>query len=159
MRGTEHALVLQDGVLPAYPTAYLGAVRVRLMPDRWGNRERGPGGEHRWALEVLSEPRVRWQGRPVFQFQPAPGLTANSSPQRGGPGAAAPISASRSGGWSGQGPVTSHELPVYVKTTPGAGRVVPELKGTLAGTARLDAQLAVTVADVLKVTPAGTAAA
>jgi hypothetical protein len=151
LRGTEQALVLQDGVLPACPTAYLGAVRVRLIPDRWGNRTRGPGDEQQWALEVLSEPGMRWQGPPVFQFEPAAGLTANSSPQGGATDAVANVSMTRSGGSATFRLVTHHELPVYLKAAPGAGRAVPELKGALAGTAQLAAQLAITVADVLQV--------
>jgi hypothetical protein len=162
LRGTQQELVLQDGVLPACPTAYAGAVRVRLVPDRWANRARGQGAEHQWALEVLSEPRVRWQSVPSFEFEPADGLTAAGIPQGGEDAATARrralalpprlLSSALLAGRDSPLPqrVMRHELPVYVTAQASAGPAAPELKGRLVGTVQLSGQRIATVADVTK---------
>jgi hypothetical protein len=151
---TEEALVLQDGVLPACPTANLGAVRMRLLPDRWGNRNRGPADEHHWMLEVFSEPRVTWQAAPAITFDKADGLTVTCasitsvSNYRGVMFGASPI------GGDGRSPprgVTQYQLSVTVKSDAQPGRTtVSELRGSLATTVQLGTQLTATVDDVDK---------
>jgi hypothetical protein len=155
----DETLVIQDGAPPAYPTAYLGAVRVRLVPDLWGNRDRGAGEEYRWTLEVLSEPRVTWQEPPGFQFDPATGLTL--TPAAANRAATAPaVNFAVAGGGAVRRvgteltaalrTVTRHELPVNIKSDGPAGQKVPELKGILAGKAQLAAETIAAVADVTK---------
>lgn len=145
----DEPLVIQDGVLPEYPTAILGAVRVRLIPDRWANRDRKPGEEVKWTLEVLTEPRITWVARPSLRFNPVPGLRADTTPSANGEAHAphAPvrtISSVRTA-VEGRGPVR-HELPVYVTTTAAGGPV--ELTGVLGGTVQAPAGDIVAVADV-----------
>lgn len=151
---TEEALVLQEGALPACPTAYLGGVRLRLIPDRWGNRNRGPGDEHQWTLELFSEPRVNWQAAPAIAFEKAAGLTVTCA-------SAASVSSYRGAffgatslGSDGRLPprgVTQYQIPITLKSDAQPGRTaVPELRGTLATTVQLGTQLAVTVDDVEK---------
>jgi hypothetical protein len=151
---TEEPLVLQDGVLPACPTAFVGAIRLRLVPDRWGNRNRGSGGEHQWTLELFSEPRVNWQAAPAITFEKPAGLTATcatiASPisYRGAMFGVSPVGAD--GRLPPRG-VTQYQIPVTVKADAQPGRaVVPELRGTLGTTVQLGTQLAVTVDDVEK---------
>ncbi len=151
----EEPLVLQDGRLPTCPTAILGAVRVRLIPDRWVNRDRKPGEEVRWTLEILTEPRVRWVGQPSFRFDSRPGLRIDTTPQ-GGAGEpfpargriimGGPNMASMAGAYA-RG-VTRHELPVYVKAD--SGNAIAELKGSLAGPVQAAAGAVATIADVTK---------
>lgn len=151
---TEEPLVLQDGLLPSCPTAHLGAVRLRLIPDRWGNRNRGPAEEHQWMLEVFSEPRVNWQATPAITFEKATGLTVtcasiNSvSSYRGTMFGASPI------GSDGRLPprgVTQYQIPATLRADAQPGRVtVPELRGTLATSVQLGTQLTITVDDIDK---------
>ena len=125
-------VVLQDSSLPVCPTSYLGTVRVRLITDRWINRDRKPGDEMRWTLEVLTEPRMRWVGVPSYRFESRPGLSVEAAPQTGHGG---PIPINRRvmmGGMGMAGPtasrgVTRFEMPVHVKIV--AGTTIPELKG------------------------------
>jgi hypothetical protein len=114
---------------------------------------------------------MSWQGAPGFTFEPAKGLTASSTPQDGGNRAVAglpplPAPPAVIGGprvvMNGPGgmrvvgadgvpmlrSVTRHELPIYLKGDAAVGRAVPELKGALAGTVNLAAQVLATIADV-----------
>ncbi|HTK75005.1 MAG TPA: hypothetical protein VL371_07070 [Gemmataceae bacterium] len=159
LQGTEETLVLQDGILPPCPTAYVGGVRLRLIPDRWGNRNRGPGEELQWMLEVSSEPRVHWQAAPAITFEKTAGLTvtcasiSQTSGYRGVMFGPSPVGA------DGRPPprgITQYHLPVTLKAEPQAARtVIPELHGTLATTVQLGTQLAVTVDDVEKANAKG----
>jgi hypothetical protein len=164
MPRVEETLVIQHGALAPCPTAYLGAARVRLIPDRWGNRNLGAGEEHKWMLEVLSEPRLTWQSPPTVQFDPQSSLKVSANvkdeagngivqlPGGGGIVVAAP--AIRVGG-AGLTPnlprtVSRHEIPVSVKSDAPSGTAVAELAGTLSGTVRLAAQRLASIADVTK---------
>ncbi|HEY1377960.1 MAG TPA: HEAT repeat domain-containing protein [Gemmataceae bacterium] len=159
----DEPLVLQDGALPEYPTAYLGAVRVRLIPDRWANRDRKPGDEVRWTLEILTEPRVRWLTPPSFRFDTPPGVRADATPQAGDPAAGGAVPRRAAGGGrvmvGGPGGVrvmggeavrgpARLELPVYVKAD--AGAAIPELKGLLAGMVQAPPGMVVAIPDVTK---------
>jgi hypothetical protein len=163
---TEEPLVLQDGVLSPCPTAYIGAARVRLIPDRWGNRNRGPAEEHKWTIEVLSEPRLNWQAAPTVQFDPVTGLTVTTSSKddsapkgvAGLPGAGGGIvfagaPAFRVGGVEGPGmprAATRHEIPIYLKADAAGATAFPELKGALTGGVKLAPEALVAIADVQK---------
>jgi hypothetical protein len=150
----EEPLVLQDGAMPAYPFAVLGAVRVRLIPDRWANRDRKAGDEVRWTLEILTEPRVRWVGQPSFRFDSRHGLRVDATPQNGTGNPVPPVNRrvmlAAPGGIGMVGPnargVTRYELPAYVK----ADAAIDELKGTLAGPVQAPAGAVATIADVSK---------
>jgi hypothetical protein len=150
----EEPLVLQDGRLPVYPTAVLGAVRVRLIPDRWANRDRKPGDEMRWTLEILTEPRVRWVGQPSFRFESRHGVRVDATPQ-GGTGDPFPAANRRImvgggaiGGSAYARGVTRYELPIYLKVD--AATAIAELKGSLAGPVQAPAGAVATIADVTK---------
>jgi hypothetical protein len=154
---TEEPLVLQDGALPAYPTAILGAARVRLIPDRWANRDRKPGDEVRWTLEVLTEPKLRWVTQPSVRLDGKQGVRVDTTPQAGAdvaaPRAAARAIALGGGGIIGQAVaaargVTRYEIPIYVKAD--AGVAISELKGSLAGPVQAAAGAVATIADVTK---------
>jgi len=151
---TEEALVLQDGVLPHCPTAYLGGVRLRLVPDRWANRNRGPGDEHQWTLEVFSEPRVNWQAAPAITFEKPAGLTvtcASITTSTSYRGVMFGVSAVGSDGRQPPRGVTQYQLPVTLKADAQARRTaIPELHGSLATTVQLGTHLAVTVDEIEK---------
>jgi hypothetical protein len=145
----DEPMVFQDGTLPEYPTAILGAVRLRLIPDRWANRDRKTGDEFKWTLEVLTEPRLAWVGRPSIRFNPMPGLRADTTPAAGAAnGADVPVRVITSSVRvtpEGRGP-TRHELPVYVTATAVGGPV--GLTGALGGTVQAPVGDLVAVADV-----------
>jgi hypothetical protein len=148
----DETLVVQDGPLPVYPTAVVGAARVRLIPDRWVNRDRKPGDEMKWTLEILTEPRVRWVGQPSFRFDSRHGLRIDGTPhaKEGDP---VPAIARRivmnSGvvGINGSG-VSRYELPVYLKTD--AATALGELKGSVAGPVQATVGAVVSITDVTK---------
>jgi hypothetical protein len=153
---SEEAIVLQDGPMPNSPTAIIGAARVRLIPDRWANRDRKPGDEMKWTLEILTEPRMRWVNAPSFRFDGKPGLRVDATPQGGnveamGPGARR-IMTSSTHVFGGPGNVargvTRHELPVYVKAD--GASPIGELKGSLAGSVQATTGSVATIADVTK---------
>lgn len=174
----EETIVLQDGALPDTPTAYVGGVRVRLVPDRWVNRDRKPGEEMRWTLEILSEPRVRWQSKPSFQFETPSGLKIETAAAHGHDAPAAGMAAialpampvagrmivARANGIRAaieptivSRGISRLELPVFVKATPGAHSSFPEVKGSLAGTVMAPPAALVAIADVTKDKPTATA--
>jgi hypothetical protein len=158
---TEEPLVLHDGVAAECPTAILGAVRVRLIADRWVNRDRAPGDEVRWTLELLTEPRMRWLGRPSFRFAAPAGWRIDATPQleaaAGGPapGRVAVANANFVPGVTGPAlnarihGVFRQELPVYVK----AAGAAAELKGTLTGIVQATVGTLATIPDVTKDKP------
>lgn len=175
---SEETIVLQDGVLPDTPTAYVGGVRVRLVPDRWVNRDRKPGEEMRWTLEVLSEPRVRWQSKPSFQFETPSGLKIETTAAHGHDAPPAGMAAIALPAMPAAGRmifgrangiraaiestavsrgINRFELPVLVKVTPGANSSFPEVKVSLAGTVMAPPAALVTIADVTKDKPTATA--
>lgn len=167
---TDDNLVIQDGLVAECPTAYLGAVRVRLIPDRWGNRNRGPGEEHKWTFEVMAEPKFAWQSVPTVQFGENSTLkvSANSRDdnaaggivQLPGGGAVGPIvvNALPAGNFRLGGGLTSslprnvsrHEIAVSLKSDSPSGTLVPELTGSVAGTVRLAPQELAAITDVQK---------
>jgi hypothetical protein len=137
-----------------------------LIPDRWGNRNRGPAEEHKWTIEVLSEPRLNWQAPPTVQFDSVTGVTVSTSTKddaapkgiAGLPGAGGGIvfagaPAFRMGGVEGPGmprAATRHEIPVYLKADAASGTALPEIKGALAGGVKLAPEALVAIADVQK---------
>jgi hypothetical protein len=149
----DEPMILQDGLLPVCPTAVLGAVRVRLIPDRWTNRDRKPGDEVKWTLEILTEPRVRWVGAPSFRFDSRPGLRVDSTPHARDGGTIPPgnqrivLGGANMARSNGMG-VTRYELPVYLKAD--AATAIGELKGSLAGPVQAPAGAVATIADVTK---------
>jgi hypothetical protein len=165
MLRSDQPLVIQDGSLPPCPTAYLGAARVRLMADRWGNRNRNPGDEHKWMVEILSEPRLEWRSPPTIQFDSMTGVTISTNRKDDG---GVPRLAALPGGGGimiGAGPanlrvfgtempniprsIARHEIPVFLKVEAG-GPTIPELRGALTGTVRMAAQQLLSIADVQK---------
>jgi hypothetical protein len=122
-------------------------VRVRLIPDRWANRDRKPGDEVKWTLEIVTEPRLTWVGRPSVRFNLASGLRVDTTPATAAE-ANAPVRTVTSTvrfASDGRGPIR-HELPVYGTTTAAGGPV--DLTGVLGGTVQAPAGDLVAVADV-----------
>jgi hypothetical protein len=61
--GNQRHIPVAAGRYDPLPTSRAGAVRVRAMPPRTGIEGQAKGdGEYLFALEVLPEPRLRWQG-------------------------------------------------------------------------------------------------
>jgi hypothetical protein len=151
----EGPLVLQDGTLPKCPTAIVGTVRVRLIPDRWGNQDRKPGEEMKWTLELLTEPRMRWVTQPTYRFESKPGLRLEATPHASVAAEVPPglrriaINNANIVGINGRSPgLTRHELPVYIKADSSAA--IPELRGSLAGMVQATSGPVATIPDVTK---------
>jgi hypothetical protein len=163
---SEQPLVIQDGVLPPCPTAYVGAARIRIVPDRWGNRQRAPGDEHKWMVEVLCEPRVEWQTAPTVQFDSTTGLSISTNRKDDNALPAFAGMPAAGGFVIGGGPanlrvfgaetpnlpraISRHEIPVYLKVAGPGASAIPELKGALTGAVRMAAQELVSIGDVQK---------
>ena len=61
---------LQDGKPAGYPTAYVGALRVRALPPASGDKAPAKG-EGAVKLEVLAEPGFSWRGAPKLRVDKA----------------------------------------------------------------------------------------
>jgi hypothetical protein len=163
----DDSLVLQDGALPPCPIAYLGAARVRLIADRWNNRNRAAGDEFKWTLEVLSEPRLVWQTAPSAQLESNSVLKFSSGPREeaaapgiaqipGGGGIVLNAAAAGNFRVAGITPptlprnITRHDISFYVKSDSPAGTIAPEFQGALSGAVRLAPQVLTSIADVQK---------
>ena len=162
-------IVLKDGKEKALPTAYVGAVRVRLLDNPAPILGAAPQGEMLLGLQVSLEPKIRWQNLLAVRIDKAlddqdqkltPGMGGapgvrpgfGGQPRFGGGFGGRGMAVQPWGGWNTSlaGGGMHHYVPVRLKKGDKASKSLKELSGSITATLLAEPETLLSADGILK---------